>query len=149
MRLFITFSFSFLFTLGIFAQEVVLNDGLYMKEGRPYSGIFQEFDETGELKTVYSINKGLLDGETTIYKQEQLIERRNYKKGKKHGLWEKYENTILVSRAAFHNDRKHGKWLIWDVGGVLRYEMFYKKGKKKGTWRIWDENGVLQSTRDY
>jgi len=149
MRFCTSLLIAILFTLKTYPQEVILNDGYYMKDGKLFTGVYEEKDEAGLIRAAYTIKKGLLDGKTTIFNQGVLLEKRNYRKGKKHGPWEKYENSILVSEAGFLKDQKHGKWHIRDSNGILRYEMFYKRGRKVGTWKMWDEKGILVNEKKY
>lgn len=137
-----------LFTFGLSAQ-VTQNEGFYYQNGKFFSGVFEQLDDTGKLIARISIKNGLPDGISEYYKNEALIDKREYRNGLKHGVWTKYDNGIKISEAGYRKDKKHGRWLVWDENQVLRYEMFYKKGKKSGTWKMWDENGKLISEKIY
>ena len=139
---FITITFAF-------GQEVTLNDGYYLKEGKLFTGMYEQTNAESQIVSRLSIKKGILDGVCEFYENNALIEKRSYCKGQKHGAWTKYENGKLISSAFFVKDKKHGKWCIWDSDGTLRYEMYYKKGKKTGIWKIWDEKGTLISEKKY
>jgi len=130
-------------------QELTQNDGYYYQNGKLFTGVYEEKNESNQVVSKLSISKGLLNGESEIYDNGILVEKRNFRKGQKHGQWSKFEHGKQVSCAQFLNDKKHGKWRIWDTDGTLRYEMFYKKGKKSGVWKMWDEKGSLISEKAY
>lgn len=146
-------SFFFFFCLAsfnvAFGQAITQNDGYYYKDGKLFSGIYEETNDKDLLISRLSIYKGLLDGKCDYFENGLLVEKRAFKKGKKHGAWSTFENEKKISEAFFLNDNKHGTWHIWDTNGVLRYEMFYKKGKKVGVWKMWDEKGNLISEKKY
>jgi antitoxin component YwqK of YwqJK toxin-antitoxin module len=138
-----------LLSISLFSQEIKQYDGYYYINNKLYSGVYDEKSADGYVVTKFSIKNGLLDGITEIYEKDILVEKRSFKSGKKHGLWERFENEKMISKAMYIRDNKHGKWLIWDSEGVLRYEMYYKRGKKVGVWKMWDEKGKLISEKKY
>lgn len=148
MKYFQTILVFFLFYSSIQAQ-FTQNDGYYYKDGQLFSGIYEQYNESGQLTARLSLKNGLPDGISELYKDGILYEKRSFSKGSRNGIWETYENNSKVSEAWYKKDKKHGKWLIWDSSGNLRYEMYYKKGKKTGVWKMWDENGVLISEKKY
>lgn len=142
----------FLFTVfisGVLCAQITQYDGYYFRDGKYFTGIYEQFDESGSLTARIQIRNGLPDGTSEYFENGILVEKRAFKNGLKHGIWEKFEGGKKVSEAVYLKDRKHGKWVIWDTSGVLRYEMYYKKGKKTGTWKMWDENGTLISEKTH
>jgi antitoxin component YwqK of YwqJK toxin-antitoxin module len=128
------------------AQNVIVKKGLYLHKetGKPYSGIYKEFDAEGRLVSETSIKDGLLDGNTFIYNPSGTKkEMRGYKAGLKNGTWAVWnEKGVKTAEASFAAGKKDGFWYVWDDEATKRYEMFYQNGEKKGTWIQWDENGV-------
>ena len=137
----------------ISAQEVTLKNGKYVlrETGKPYSGIFKEYNTDNKLIVETSIKDGLLDGSTTIYYPSGAKkEIRVYQEGQKNGTWSNWnEAGKKIAEAGFKNGKKDGFWLVWDDQGVKRYDMFYVNGEKKGLWIIWDEKGNEISREDY
>ena len=131
------------------AQDVILKKGRYIsrENGKPYSGIYKEYDSGKNLISATSIKNGLLEDSTVIYYASgKLKEKRSYREGQKNGLWVTWdEGGSKTAEANFKNGRKDGFWFIWDEHGVKRYEMFYINGEKKGEWIIRDENGNIVS----
>lgn len=135
------------------AQEVILKKDKYVlrETGKPYSGIYKEYDSEKHLVSATCIKNGMLEDTTTIfYPSGTKKEVRAYKEGIKHGTWTTWsENGKKTAEASFLNGKKDGKWYVWDEQGIMRYEMFYVKGEKKGTWIIRDENGKVISNEEF
>lgn len=142
-----------IFLSNLSAQDVILKDGVYLlqKTGKPYTGVFKEYDATNKLLSETSIKDGLLDGNSTIYYPSgSKKEIRAYRNGKKEGSWTNWnEAGLKTAEAAFKNGKKDGFWYVWDDKGITRYEMFYSAGEKKGTWIIRDEQGKLASREEF
>ncbi len=136
----------------VFAQEVLLKDGVfYDAKGERYTGIYREYDAKHNLIAENNIQNGFPDGISLFYYANGVKkEQRSYKEGKKDGLWINWaENGLKTAEARFTDGKKDGFWYIWDEKGVKRYEMFYVMGEKKGNWFIWDENGILLTEQKY
>lgn len=143
----------FILSSTTFSQEVILKNGnyVYRETGKPYTGIFKEFDSGSKLAAETSIKAGMLDGISTIYYPSgSKKEVRAYLDGKKHGTWTTWNETgQQTAEAGFLNGKKDGNWFVWDDRGIKRYEMFYKNGEKKGVWIIRDEQGKETSREDF
>lgn len=128
------------------AQDVFLKKGQYItrETGKPYTGVFREYNPDKILTAETSIKEGLLDGSSTIYYPSGAKkELREYQGGQKHGTWITWnEAGAKTAEAGFKDGKKDGFWYVWDDQGIKRYEMFYDQGEKKGTWIIRDEKGV-------
>jgi antitoxin component YwqK of YwqJK toxin-antitoxin module len=143
----------FLLTGSLAAQDVVLKKGVYIlrDNGKPFSGVFREFDPENRLASELSIKDGFLDGASQFYYPSgSRKEIRTYKAGKKHGTWSMWNaQGIKTSEASFSEGLKDGAWFVWDDNGVKRYEMYYKNGAKTGSWIIWDETGKEISRENF
>jgi antitoxin component YwqK of YwqJK toxin-antitoxin module len=143
----------FLITNTLAAQEVILKNGKYLlrETGKPYSGIFKEYNPDNKLISATGIKDGILDGPTTIYYPSGAKkEIRVYQDGQKSGTWSNWnEAGKKIAEAGFKNGKKDGFWLVWDDRGVKRYDMFYVNGEKKGLWIICDEKGNEISREEF
>lgn len=76
----------------------------------------------------------LLNGEySSYYKNNQLEEQGQYKRGLKHGIWIKWnEDGKMISRCKFKNGQKSGHELVYNNEGVLLFDRVYH-GKKTRT----------------
>jgi antitoxin component YwqK of YwqJK toxin-antitoxin module len=135
------------------AQEVIYKKGKYIsrENGKPYTGIYKEFNTSNTLIAETSIKDGKLEGASAIYYPSGAKkEIRSYQAGLKHGTWTTWnEAGGKTAEANFKNGKKDGNWFVWDDNGINRYEMFYVNGEKKGTWIIRDENGKEISREDF
>jgi antitoxin component YwqK of YwqJK toxin-antitoxin module len=127
------------------------DDGKYYQNNKPYTGIYQETWDNGNLKLEIPLRKGLKNGNVILYHENAgKSEVRAYKKGKMHGTWITWdEEGNKLAEANYSNGRKHGKWYVWDENGTKRYDMTYQKGDKTGIWYMWDEEGRLIMEKDH
>jgi antitoxin component YwqK of YwqJK toxin-antitoxin module len=145
-KLAISLLFLVILVTSLDAQDVAFKKGRYIsrQNGKPFTGLITEKDSlTGNILSETAILNGYLQGKTTLYFPNGLKkEVREYKEGKKHGVWstwnEKGDQTAL---ATFSEGKKDGEWIVWDEKGIKRYEMFYRAGERTGTWIIRDEAG--------
>jgi len=140
-----------LFSLMVVGQDISEKEGVYYQNGKPYSGVLNEYYPNGKVKTELNLKNGLKVGRVKIFSEKgQLAEIRSFKKNEMHGTWVVYnEKGMKTSIANYKNGLKHGKWIIWNDNGILIYELYYTKGEKSGTWKSYDESGSLLSERKY
>jgi len=135
----------FLFTFHSNAQSIKLNsDSIYVdSQGIPYSGIYKEYFENGNIKIAMSLKDGVKNGITNIYFENgNLNEVYSYKNNQMDGQWLTFNNkNIKTAEANYSMDKKDGTWKIWDENGNLIYLMYFKDGKKVGTWIKYNEKG--------
>lgn len=126
-------------------------DGKYYQNSKPYTGVYQEYWENGNLKIEIPLRKGVKNGNVMLYHENSSKhEVRAYKKDKMHGTWMIWDDKgNKLAEANYSNGRKHGKWFVWDENGIKRYDMTYRKGEKAGTWFMFDEEGKLIMEKDH
>lgn len=152
MKKFILFVAALFLTGLAQAQLTQKEDGkLYDSNNVPYSGTYIEYHPSGSKRIEMTVAKGLKEGITRIYFENQTVqEERSFKANEMDGIWITYnESGVKIGEAAYQKGIKHGKWTVWDDQGVKRYEMFYKTGAKTGTWSIWDSTGKLVNQKEY
>lgn len=135
------------------AQDIVIREGRYLVKstGKPFSGIYKEYDDDARIVSEANVKEGLPDGVTTLYYPTgRTRETRNYINGLKDGTWLTWnEKGVKTAEANFKGGKKSGAWYVWDDEGVKRYDMFYQDGVKKGTWIIYDAGGRETSREEY
>jgi antitoxin component YwqK of YwqJK toxin-antitoxin module len=137
--------------LGLTAQEIKEVDGIFYKDGIPYTGNYITHFDNGQVHLEMKLKKGMKNGKVKIFFEDgQLHEIRSYKNNEMHGKWEMYNNqNIKVSVAGYKNGQKHGDWMIWNDTGNLLYKLQYTNGQKSGTWKSYDASGALINERKY
>lgn len=84
-----------------------------------------------------------------LYKNDSLLEKTTFYKGKREGEDFKYFENGTLKRQAFYVDNKlHGKKLNYDSNGILISESNYLFGKKHGVQKVWYSNGQLAKMRN-
>jgi antitoxin component YwqK of YwqJK toxin-antitoxin module len=123
----------------------------YGEGNKPFTGVFHEYWENGNIKQAVPFRKGIISGEVVVYfSDKSRNEIRSYKSGKMHGIWITWdEKGNKIAEASYRKGKKDGKWYVWDENGTLRYDMTYKNGEKSGTWFMWDEKGTILMEKKY
>lgn len=127
-------------------------DGRFLDEkGKPYTGVYSEYHENGQIKFEISLRKGRESGNTKIYFDNgKLNEIRAFSSGVMHGTWKTWDDSgNIIAEANYRKGNKHGNWFVWDEKGTLRYDMNYKKGNRTGIWIMYDEAGAVVSKKSY
>lgn len=132
------------------SQDIKIENDLYCKAGKVYSGEAEMKDASGAISKL-TILEGKLHGDVTYYFADgKLKEQGSYTAGLKNGVWIRFnEAGLKVGEGEYYNGRKHGKWLVWDDNGKKRFEMSYLHGDKYSTWYSWDEKGELIASVNY
>ena len=80
---------------------------------------------------------------------EDLIEKGQYKIGKKEGVWKTYENGYLSSETNFKNGKEDGEYILYNQMGLITLRQNYKDGKEDGESIWFYENGQIESEYTY
>lgn len=139
------------FTLGVSAQDVVIENGLYCKKGKVYSGAITLTNNNGQKQSLLNVVEGKLQGDAVYYYESgKIMETGSFIAGMRNGIWARLdENGCKIGEGQYFNGQKHGKWVIWDENGNKRFELTYVHGEKSSTWYNWDENGTVIASADY
>ena len=143
----------FLVTYNSKGQSIKLNsENIYVNvKGKPYSGVYKEYYENGNLKLQMKLKKGFKNGNVFLYFENgKLSEVYSYKNNMMDGLWISYNQTgVKTAEARYIQDKKHGEWKVWDENGTLIYLMYYNNGEKSGTWIKYNEKGEEIARKTY
>ena len=139
------------FSFGASAQEVSIENGLYCKKGKVYSGPITLSNSKGILLSTLNVIDGKLHGDAVyFYESGQIKETGSFVEGQRNGVWDRFdENGCKTGEGQYFNGQKHGKWCIWDENGNKRFDMTYLNGEKCSTWYNWDEKGTLIASTNY
>ncbi|MDP2388361.1 MAG: hypothetical protein Q8M29_18450 [Bacteroidota bacterium] len=150
MKALLTLAIVFL-TTGIFAQNVTIENGLYCKKGKTYTGAITLTNSKGIKQSILSVVDGKLQGNAVyFYESGQIMETGSFVEGQRNGKWDRLdENGCKIGEGEYFNGQKHGKWTIWDENGNKRFELSYVHGEKSSTWYNWDENGTVIASANY
>ncbi|MCL3780027.1 toxin-antitoxin system YwqK family antitoxin [Prolixibacteraceae bacterium JC049] len=150
-KLIINIALLFVFVLYCNAQSIIEQNGIYLNNNHPFTGLYVEHYTNGVKKVEMTVVNGAKEGTTTFYYPSgQVSEVRSYKANSMHGKWETFDkNAKKTGEAHYTNGLKSGTWQIWDKSGQLRYKMYYKAGKKVGTWEKYNNAGKLIAQKNY
>ena len=99
------------------------------------------------LGVIYKINTMTPFTGTSVeyYENGQLHLRKEYKDGKKHGLWEEYfENNQLMTTGYFTNGVMDGLWESFYENGNVFERGTVSNGIKEGLFEEFSENGAIK-----
>lgn len=102
----------------------------YSKANKYNDSVFYLYTPNGNLKSIQTIRKGLLQDTSWIYMDDgPLIQKAVYDSGKLNGLsFNYFENGALASIGSFKNDLQTGEWLYFDSlhsGQVLKIRDYF------------------------
>ena len=135
------------YTLKADSNISIQNDTVFIAQER-YSGfLYQLYPNQVDTAFVESYFNGVLYGTSKKwYPNKQLMEQRQYYKGRKHGkqvaYWEngnkKFEFTAI-------EDVYEGELKEWNVDGHLIHLANYKNGHEDGSQKLWYDNGKIRA----
>jgi len=117
-----------------------------LKDGRHQNNF-----KSGQIKRVWHIKNGRMDGDEIVYRQNGLIHKeKKYKNGRLSGIQKDY--WINGNRAMFAhyvNGTKHGEFTIYSPDGQLVKTNHYKKGRLvEGTYENEGVKEMLDKIRE-
>ncbi len=108
------------------------------------------FDKQGRLLRSNCWHEGQLHGRCEQYVLGRLSATREFKHGRKHGLWESYgARKVTLFHGRYVNNECDG-WHVWRHANNKRAaEYHYELGVKTGRWRTFYESGAVKRERTY
>ena len=120
-----------------------LQNGIYYRNHKPYSGFIKDIYETDTLKAVGSFLNGNKHGiAKTFFPNGKLETLRNYRIGMAYGQHLGYwQNGNKKFDFIYFNDKREGIQKQWYESGSNYYELTYADDKEDGMQKAWRENG--------
>ena len=110
----------------------------------------ETYDKYGRLIGSDGWHQGLRHGRCKSYELDRLSAVRDFKNGKRHGLWETYGPRKVT---LFHGRYVEGEpqgWHVWRFANNKREaEYHYDRGIRTGDWRDFHSNGTVKRERTY
>jgi antitoxin component YwqK of YwqJK toxin-antitoxin module len=122
-----------------------LQNGIYYRHKKPYSGFIKDVYETDTLKTVGSYLNGNQHGTTKTYFPDGKLETlRNYRNGLAYGQHLGYwQNGNKKFDYNYFDDKREGIQKQWYESGSNYYALTFADDKEDGMQKAWRENGKL------
>lgn len=125
----------------------IVNDTVFYKHEK-FNGIFFQLN-TNNKDSLFSqeIENGLLNGVSKKwFANNQLMEYREYKRGRKDGkqiaFWDNGKKRFeFVAK----NDAYEGEMKEWSYNGNLYHLAHYVNGQEEGSQKMWYENGKIRA----
>lgn len=132
-------------TLNASNPQIVVKNGVYFFQNKPFSGFIMSFYENQKKQQVMSFWQGKLHGVSkSFYPNGKLKEERNYKDnlayGRHFGFW---ENGKPKFDFFYIDEKSHGLQRQWYESGQIYLELHLENDSEKGMQRAWRENGKL------
>ena len=110
----------------------------------------ETYDKYGRLIGSDGWHQGLRHGRCRSYELDRLSAVRDFKNGKRHGLWETYgPRKVTLFHGRYVEDEPQG-WHVWRfANGKRQAEEHYDRGIKTDLWRDFYEDGQLKRERLY
>lgn len=148
LLLYITIVISMFSTCSSVPVEII--DDTYFKNNKPFTGIYLEKYENGNIQIRGDVLSGMADGLWQWYYENQSLEISGYySQGKRHGQWTWYDKKgIMQKREYYEQGSPIGKWDEYYPGGSLKFEIIYHSPTKR-THISWFENGQVEYRQHY
>lgn len=129
----------------IFQNDSILKlqNGVYYRNNKPYSGFIKVVYETDILKTFGSYFNGNQHGITkTFFPNGKLETLRNYRNGMAYGQHLGYwQNGNKKFDFIYFNDKREGIQKQWYENGSPYCELSFTDDQENGMQKAWRENG--------
>lgn len=114
-------------------------------------GLYQEYYQTGELKSEGNIIDGKSNGLWKYYYKSGKLKAEGYEKnGVKEGLWKYYhESGTVSSEGIYMNGKAEGNWKHYYESGAVSAQGEEKEGQKNGYWKLYYEDGTLKGEGEF
>ena len=125
----------------------IVNDVVFYKNEK-FSGTLFELNQNQKDTILSEVYKnGLLDGiSKKWYPNKQLMERRVFKQGHKHGKQIAYwANGNKRFEFVAQNDAYEGEMKEWSIKGKLFHLAHFVNGLEEGIQKMWYENGKIRA----
>ena len=120
-----------------------LDNGIYLLNGRPYSGYLVGYFEDGTTQSVLSLLNGQQHGvSSTFYADGKIRDRRSYKANKSFGRHQGYwENGNPKFDFWYRDDKREGTNQQWYESGQPYAFLNFKDDQEDDLQRAWRPNG--------
>ena len=126
-------------------SSLKLQNGVYYRKNKPYSGFIKDVYESDTIKYVGSYFNGNQHGTTkTFFPNGKLETLRNYRNGLAYGQHLGYwQNGNKKFDFIYFDDKREGKQKQWYESGSQYCELCYSNDQENGMQKAWRENGKL------
>jgi|GEM_PF-2424443 len=113
----------------------------------------QWYNTDKKLEAVGKLQNGIPVGEWEYYRYDGgfVEEKGTFKKGKRHGNWNRFYNKseVILSAYNYKSGQLEGKYSNYYEDGNIQNELTYKNGKKDGIEKFYHRNGELSLVSYY
>ncbi len=125
---------------------IVHENGKLLFKGNPFTGVFLQYNSTGDTNLLEFYANGLQEGSSVEFYDNQMVRaNRYYHLGKKTGghlgFWRDGSKRFVYH---FKNDIAEGNQKEWTDKGILIRDFNYEKGQESGGQKMWYENGNIR-----
>lgn len=130
----------------------VKNDEFFDAKGLVFNGHLKVHTGHGESYSEGLISGGKKSGEWSFYTNDKLIQKTNYRNGKKHGKEYYYftdaehELKLKWREGNYENGERQGEYHRWFRDGKIEQKGQFLNDKKAGWWSFYSKNGQLIDT---
>lgn len=129
-------------------KHMVMKDGVWKLDGRPYSGPYIDYYNSGRMQNEAVLLNGKLNGELIVYfKNGSKKSVAAYKDGVLEGTWnEYYKNGALMQRREYKNG-KYKTGTIYFINGQVQHELRLKKETRYDTALTYYSTGKVKKMK--
>lgn len=127
------------------------SSGQYNSKTNEKDGLWEFYNDKGQLKMEGQLKNGQYDGEWKTYNDKgQLFTVGTFENGKESGTWKTYyDNGKLKKIANFSDGKREGKFKLYHDNGKLKLIGMFENRKQIGEWKNYHENGQLKEFGEF
>lgn len=131
-----------------YPKELTVENGVLFFKNKKFDGILIQLQQNAKDTLLFqTYSNGEMDGiSKKWYPNRQLMEYRQYRKGKKEGkqlaFWDNGKKRMAFTAT---NDTYQGVLKEWSRDGQLFHLANYKDGQEEGSQKMWYENGKIRA----
>lgn len=134
-------------TIAVDDEILQLENGVYLQDGKPFSGYLLDDYPNGNTKSLKSFWKGKLEGKAEGWHENgKLAWIRKYADGYKTGVHIGWWSTGAPKfQYTFSGGKHEGAARDWHSNGKI-YKLFhYQNGKEEGSQKMWTAKGKIRA----
>lgn len=113
------------------------------------NGLYEKYNKEGKKIKIAEYKNDNLDGIYKTFEEEKLTSKGSYKEGKKEGAWNYYHHNESTENENYINGNLNGNYTITNKNGIIIKKGIYENNEKEGNWFEYYNNGSIKHEITY
>lgn len=125
------------------------NVSKYQHLGNLMDGVFNSYDELGNLQAVLRFDNEQLNGIARFYQGTELSQVAKFKDGKLNGRMLIYQDGIITTYCSYKDGKLNGAMITFYESKKIKTRLNYLLGRRNGPYRCYDTKGNKINEANY